>query len=71
VKTLKGAGTRVASDVVIGGLLALSLWGHCEAEHHGGEGTAKQKVAVMIGLGRSKIKRKEPETGYTLTDASQ
>lgn len=50
---LKEAGTRVGLDVVIHGLLASSLWAHCEAEHQGGENTAKQKAAVMIGLGRS------------------
>lgn len=68
---LKGAGTCVRLDVVIRGLLALSLCVHCEAEHHGGESTAKQKAAVVIGLGRNKIDRKEPETQYTLTDAPQ
>lgn len=43
---LKGAGTHVTSDAVIHGLLSLSLWAHCEAEHHGRESRAKQKARV-------------------------
>lgn len=58
---LKGAGLHVPSDVVTHGLLALSPWAHCEAEHHGGESTAKQETAVLTGLGRSKMKRKEAD----------
>lgn len=68
---LKGAGTHVTSDAVIHGLLSLSLWAHCEAEHHGRESRAKQKARVGMGLGRSKIDRKEPETRYALTDVPQ
>lgn len=68
---LKGAGTHVASDAVIHGLLSLSLWTHCEAEHHGREGRAKQNAHVGMGLETSKIDRKEPETRYALTDVPQ
>lgn len=68
---VKGAGLHVPSDVVTHGLSALSSWAHCEAEHHGGESTAKQKAAVLIGLGRSKMKRKEAEIGYTFPDTFQ